>query len=125
MGMPQEAPRPVSPLCHGKPASWPSQSAPQRALVMKMLLMNVEAQGRLRSVPLTTDCGPDASKARHGAARHQAVGSGLPPRAMLQGHYLAHCLPLPIGHTWSEAGVGRGPVRRGAGLVRREGPRRV
>ena len=74
---------------------------------MKTLLTSVKAQGRLRSAPLTTDRGPEASEARHGAARRQAAGSRLPPRAMLRGHYLAHCLPLPAGHTWSEA-VGGG-----------------
>lgn len=89
----------------------------QRVLVMKTLLTSVKAQGRLHSAPLTTDRGPEASEARHGAVRRQAADSGLPPRAMLRGHYLAHCLPLPAGHTWSEAGGGggAGPCGEGRG----------
>lgn len=46
MGMPQEAPRPVSPLCLvSLPLALP-KALPKGALVMKMLLMNVEAQGQ-------------------------------------------------------------------------------
>lgn len=58
-------------------------------------------------LPLTTDRGLEASEARHGAARHAAVGSGLPPRAMLQG-------PCLLGTPGQRRG-GAGPCREGRG----------
>ena len=79
---------------------------------MKTLLTNVEAQSRIHSAP---------SDHWHGGQRGQARGCPACSSGFWAASKSHAAGPLPAGHTWSEAGMGQGPVGRGAGLVRPEG----